>query len=45
MTRYCPKCGAHDDDIVIGIDETADCYICNWKGHEDELLEEELPAL
>ena len=38
--RKCPECGADAEDIVISIDETADCYVCNWKGHEDDLVEE-----
>ena len=39
--RCCPKCGGPGEDIAFRIDETADCYRCNWVGHEDETIKEE----
>ncbi len=39
-TRRCPSCGGPGEDIVFRIDETADCYSCNWVGHEDDTLPE-----
>ena len=37
--RVCPECHGPEEDIVIGLDEWADCYACNWQGHEDDLME------
>jgi len=42
-TRRCPACGGPGEDIVFRIDETADCYACNWVGHEDETMIQSQP--
>lgn len=31
--------------MVFAIDETVDCYVCNWKGHEDDVKLVERPDL
>ncbi len=38
--RTCPVCGATEADMSFRIDETVWCLACDWKGHEDDVLEE-----